>query len=127
MSAVVYHLNGLVSNTSNVEFSMNGNIVLPIGDTIDRTTELVGSIRYNSELGHIEARDANGWMPIGNFLLDADGDTSVRVESTTGSDDDIISFKIQNELIGQIDDVGLTIDGTTTSTLFIGEINGGTY
>lgn len=127
MSAIIYHLNGLVSNTSNVEFSMNGSIVLPIGDTISRTTELVGSIRYNSELGHIEARDSNGWMPIGNFLLDSDGDTGITVETSTGSDDDIITFSIQDNIIGLMNSTGLTIQGNITADLFVGEINGGTY
>jgi hypothetical protein len=127
MSAIIYHLNELVSNTKNVEFSMSGNIVLPVGDTLERTTELVGSLRYNSELGHVEARDSNGWMPIGNFILDADGDTGITVETTTGSDDDIIKFSVQDNLIGYIDGTGMTIDGTVNATLFVGEINGGTY
>lgn len=127
MSAVVYHLNKLVSETTNVEFTMSGNIVLPIGDTAERATELVGSIRFNSELGYVEARDVNGWTPIGNFLLSENGDTSVRVEETTGSGDGIITFTVQSSPVGYMDINGLTIDGTTTSTLFVGEINGGTY
>ena len=127
MSAIVYHLNELVSNTKNVEFSMSGNIVLPIGDTVERTTELIGSLRYNSELGYVEARDSNGWMPIGNFILDSDGDTGITVETVTGSDDDIIKFSVQDNLIGYIDGTGLNINGNVSATLFVGEINGGTY
>lgn len=127
MSAIVYHLNELISDTTNVEFSMSGNIVLPSGTTLERITDIVGSLRYNSELGHFEARDSTGWMPIGNFLLDSDGDTSITVENITGSDDDVINFTVAGTLMGFIDTVGLTIDGAVQADLFVGEINGGTY
>jgi hypothetical protein len=115
MSLVTYQINQVVSKTNEVEFSFTGNIVLPKGDNAQRANELIGSLRYNTEKQVFEAKDANGWMPLGNFILNEDLDTGIRIENG------VINIYENNE-------VTITIsEGTITADLFVGKIDGGTY
>jgi hypothetical protein len=115
MSLVTYQINQVVSKTNEIEFSFSGNLVLPKGDNAQRASELIGSLRYNTEKQVFEARDANGWIPIGNFILNEDLDTGI---------------KIENGIINIYENDTITVsisEGTVNADLFVGKIDGGTY
>lgn len=114
MSLVTYQINQVVSKTNEVEYSMTGNIVLPVGNTAERANEYVGSIRYNSEKGVFEVKDATSWMPIGNFILNDDLDTGVKIEND--GTEDVINVYNAGSITAIFTNSGYYMNPTFTGT-----------
>jgi len=91
---VVYHINKIISDTGEVRFEMTGGIAIPVGDTANRPSNSIpGTIRFNTDIEMYEGYDGAGWIRLGSFVSDSDGDTTITAENTTGSNEDTLIFK----------------------------------
>lgn len=98
---VIHHINKIISNTDEVILDFSGGLVIPKGQETSRIDTL-GSMRFNIDTNKFEAYDGDGWLPIGPFVSDSDGDTGIFAEKFTGSNDNTLTFKnagITNALI----------------------------
>ena len=105
MSATIYHMNRIISNTNDLELDFTGGLRLPTGDNQDRTDQ-VGSIRFNNQLNLFEGRNLNTWLPIGSFVTDSDGNTTILAESSPGANDNKLTFTTDGILRLIIDENG---------------------
>ena len=129
MSATIYHINQIISNTNQLELDFTGGLRLPKGDNQTRNDQ-VGSIRFNTDLNLFEGRNTNGWLPIGSFVTDSDGNTTIVAESSPGANDNKLTFTTDGTIRLIIDGNGNyfftpeIIDNTITSTsLYIDSAN----
>jgi hypothetical protein len=105
MSATIYHINQIISNTNALELDFTGGLRLPIGNNQTRTDQ-VGSVRFNNELNLFEGRNLNSWLPIGSFVTDSDGNTTIVAESSPGANDNKLAFTTDSVLRLIIDENG---------------------
>ena len=128
MSLVTYQINQVVSKTNDTLFSMSGSVVLPSGDTSQRGDEYVGSLRYNTEKSVFEARDVNGWMPVGNFIFNEALDTGIKIDEVNV--EEIINVYNSGLISATFTNSGYFVNpffvGTdiTNSSLFVNSVNG---
>lgn len=90
-----------VPDNSNLSIDPKGNgylsivgtnaVVLPVGDTSQRTPNVAGAMRLNSQLGIFEGYDGSNWNGLGG-VRSVDGLTYVSAETTPGASDDTITF-----------------------------------
>ena len=67
-------------------------LVIPVGGTADRLSPAIqGSIRFNSDDSAFEGYDGSNWGTLGG-VKDADQDTYVTAETTSGLDNDQLDF-----------------------------------
>lgn len=105
MSATIYHINQIISNTNQLELDFTGGLRLPKGDNQTRNDQ-VGSIRFNTDLNLFEGRNQNGWFPIGSVVTDSDRNTSIVAESSPGANDNNLIFKTDSSIRLVIDENG---------------------
>lgn len=129
MSATIYHINRIISNTNELELDFTGGLRLPVGNNETRTNQ-VGSVRFNNELNLFEGRNLNSWLPIGSFVTDADGNTTIIAESSPGANDNKLSFTTDSVLRLIIDENGdyfftpaYTANTITSATMYIDSTN----
>ena len=75
----------------NVVINSTRSLVIPAGDTAQRGTPAQGSIRYNNEDSQFEGYNGTTWSGLGG-VIDVDQDTYIIPETSSGSDEDILSF-----------------------------------
>ena len=90
-----------------VNIEGTGALVLPVGTTLDRPTEVAGQIRFNSELARFEGYNGTNWVNL-KGVEDLDGDTKVTAELTEGANDGVIRFNVQGSTVATINNVKLT-------------------
>ncbi len=129
MSATIYHINQIISNTNQLELDFTGGLRLPKGDNQTRNDQ-VGSIRFNTDLNLFEGRNQNGWLPIGSFVTDSDGNTTIIAESSPGANDNKLLFRTNSTIRLVIDENGnyyftpqFTGNAVTSSSLYIDSNN----
>eukprot|EP00873_Tetraselmis_striata_P043940 jgi/Tetstr1/464204/TSEL_009009.t1 len=81
------------------------SMVIPRGDTVSRPDDVIGSIRYNTDLRAFEGFTAAGWSSMGG-AVDGDRDTYITTSLSPGEDDDTIRFFTSDELRASIDSNG---------------------
>jgi hypothetical protein len=86
---------GITSGTypdMNLAIDGTGGILLPNGNTSQRPGDIVGAIRYNTELDLFEGYDAgSGWIALGGIkVIDNDADTFIEAEQF--QDEDALRF-----------------------------------
>lgn len=125
MSATIYHINQIISNTNQLELDFTGGLRLPKGDNQTRNDQ-VGSIRFNTDLNLFEGRNSNGWLPIGSFVTDSDGNTTIIAESIPGANDNKLIFRTDSTIRLVIDETGnyfftpvIANNTVTSSSLYI--------
>jgi hypothetical protein len=101
----------IVSNT--VFLDSTGGIVIPVGSTDERPTNIRGMIRYNTTDGQFEGYDGTAWSGLGG-VIDVDQDTFIRAESSPGSDEDQLQFYANGTLAATID--------SDSSAVFLGRL-----
>lgn len=106
---------GIGTTSPSVSLAIAGTdaILLPVGTAAQRPTGYAGMIRYNSDITSFEGYNGIGWSSLGG-VIDLDRDTYILTESTSGADEDVLSFYTggtQRLQIGSDGRVGL---GTTT-------------
>lgn len=84
-------LEDLVITSNTVTIDSTGGFVIPAGTTDQRTAPQQGMIRYNITDSRFEAYNGNVWTGLGG-TVDADQDTFVRAESSSGADNDELEF-----------------------------------
>lgn len=124
-----------VPDNSNISIDPKGNgylsiigtnaVVLPAGDTAQRTPNVAGAMRLNTQLGIFEGYDGNNWNGLGG-VRSVDGLTFVSAESTPGASDDTITFVTNSQTSATLTEsklelnqaVGLKIKSTQTAIDF---------
>jgi hypothetical protein len=96
----------IVSNT--VFLDSTGAIVIPVGTTDERPTNIRGMIRYNTTDGQFEGYDGTAWSGLGG-VVDVDQDTFIRAESSAGADEDQLQFYSNGALRATIDSDGSAV------------------
>ena len=114
----------LDADSGTVRINSSSALQLPKGNTAARPTAATGMIRYNTETALYEGYDGN-WMAL-NGVYDLDLDTRITAELTPGSNDGVIRFYIQDNIVTTIDADKLTtprievddisIDGNSITT-----------
>ena len=83
---------GITEITGYTNFSDDGAIKLPVGNTAARPGSPVqGDARFNSQLIQFEGYDGTAWAPLGG-VRDGDQDTRIIAEASVGSDNDQLDF-----------------------------------
>lgn len=105
--------------TGSVVVDSDQSIIIPVGTTAQRPvvgTEVVGMIRYNTNLNQYEGWTGNYWLTLGG-VKDADGDTYILAESTPGADEDTLYFYAGGNLTVTIDQFKLFAEKIETANL----------
>jgi len=124
-----------VPDNSNISIDPKGNgyltivgtnaVVLPVGDTSQRTPNVAGAMRLNSQLGIFEGYDGSNWNGLGG-VRSVDGLTYVSAETTPGASDDTITFVTNSQTSATLTEtklelnqaVGVKIKSTQTAVDF---------
>jgi|TARA_A200000159_G_scaffold71606_1_gene66471 hypothetical protein len=124
-----------VPDNSNISIDPKGNgylsiigtnaVILPAGDTAQRTPNVAGAMRLNTQLGIFEGYDGSNWNGLGG-VRSVDGLTYVSAESTPGASDDTITFVTNGQTSATLTEtklelnqaVGLKIKSTETALDF---------
>ena len=105
--------------TGSVVVNSNQSIIIPVGTTAQRPatgTEVVGMIRYNTDLDQYEGWTGSYWLTLGG-VKDADGDTYILAESTPGANEDTLYFYAGGNLTVTIDQFKLFAEKIETANL----------
>jgi hypothetical protein len=105
--------------TGSVIINSNQSIVVPVGTTAERPsagTEVLGMIRYNTDLTQFEGWTGSFWLSLGG-VKDVDGDTYILAESTPGADEDTLYFYAGGNLVVTIDQFKLFAEKIQTANL----------
>jgi len=109
---------------SNLVISTTAAVQLPSGTDLQRPTAAQGQIRFNTDGAQFEGYDGSNWAGLGG-VIDADADTKITAEATSGSDSDALKFFTAGVLRMTVDSSALSLDGvnlirsTSGSTLTI--------
>jgi hypothetical protein len=105
--------------TGSVVVDSNQSIIIPVGTTAQRPstgTEVVGMIRYNTDLDQYEGWTGSYWLTLGG-VKDADGDTYIIAESTPGANENTLYFYAGGNLTVTIDQFKLFAEKIETANL----------
>ena len=62
-------------------------MIIPVGNTSQRSSDAFGEIRFNTQLQSYEGYDGNNWGTLGG-MTDVDKDTKITAENSAGADND---------------------------------------
>jgi len=83
---------------------------VPIGTDAQRPTAAQGQVRYNTTASQFEGYDGTNWSGLGG-VIDADQDTKITAEQSSGTDSDAIKFFTGGVLRMTLDSAELSLDG----------------
>jgi hypothetical protein len=87
-----FNAGGVTEVTGYTNFSTDGAINFPVGNTAARTSPpAAGDARFNSEIVAFEGYDGTNWAPLGG-VIDVDQDTKIIAETSAGADNDDLDF-----------------------------------
>lgn len=118
-------LEDLVITSNTVTIDSTGGFVIPAGTTDQRTAPQQGMIRYNITDSRFEAYNGNVWTGLGG-TVDADQDTFVRAESSSGADNDELEFFTAGTLRLNLANTGNLTFGHTQNKFTVDYDNGNT-
>lgn len=101
------------AGTGTYQFAGNTAVKLPVGTDAQRPTAATGQIRFNTTASQFEGYDGNNWSGLGG-VIDADQDTKITAEQTSGSDSDALKFFTAGTLRMQLDSSELALHNVTT-------------
>ncbi len=97
----------------------NQSLQLPNGTTLEQpAVPANGMIRYNSTINRYEGYNNGYWLTLGG-VQDADGNTYISAELTPGTNDNIIRFYSDSNLMVTIDSTKLFAERLQTTNLDI--------
>ena len=110
----------IVSNT--VFIDSDGALILPVGSSDDRPTNIRGMVRYNTTDNQFEGYDGQAWSGLGG-VIDGDQDTKIIAEDSAGADNDQLKFitgdvnRLTIDQYGILANTDINIDTTGALTL----------
>jgi len=104
------------TGTGSVKFNATNALVIPKGNTSNRTLSEAGEVRFNTTHNSFEGYGNAGLIILDN-LQDGDRNTSITPELTVGSGDNVIRFYTNGTQRTSINSTGITAHGLRTSTL----------
>lgn len=102
------------NGTGYVSIIGTNGIVIPVGTTAQRTPNVQGAIRYNTDTSSFEGYSGATWGSLGG-VKSVDGLTFISAESAPGSSNDTLSFVTDNVERMSLDTDSLDIAGTITT------------
>jgi hypothetical protein len=103
-SIIVIDQNSFTSNVD-IKIDTTGALTIPNGTTGDRPTPDQGMIRFNTSDNQFEGYDGTTWSGLGG-VIDADQDTYIKAETSSGSDNDQLDFFVANTHVMRLDSDG---------------------
>ncbi len=84
---------GIGTTTPLVKLHINSTdgIVIPVGTTLQRSINVTGMIRYNSETSQFEGYGMTSWGSLGG-VIDVNQDTKITAEDSAGANNDELKF-----------------------------------
>lgn len=95
----------LITANLDVKIDTTGALTIPNGTSADRPTADQGMIRFNTSDNQFEGYDGTTWSGLGG-VIDADGDTYIKAETTSGTDNDQLDFFVANTHVMRLDSDG---------------------
>ena len=93
------------------------SLVIPVGDTSSRGVAAQGSIRYNNEDQQFEGYDGSQWSGLGG-VIDVDQDTFIIAETSSGSDEDTLSFYTAGQASASLNSTAFALASEIATTTF---------
>lgn len=112
------------NGTGIVDFTADSQVKLPVGNTTVAETGAAGHVRYDNEKGVYVGHDGTDWTVLSG-LSDVDQDTRITTETTSGGDQDTLSFFAGSAvplMVANSTAVQLTANSTHNPYLQAGEI-----
>ena len=124
-----------VLDNTNIQLDPKGNgyvqvigtnsLVVPAGNTAQRSPEQTGALRLNTEIGIFEGYDGANWGSLGG-VRSVDGQTYIKAEATPGAADDTLYFfnndqqsaTLSTNLLDFNQNVAIKVRNTTNATNF---------
>lgn len=111
------------AGTGYVSITGTNGVVIPVGTTAQRTPNVQGAIRYNTDTSSFEGYSGSTWGSLGG-VKSVDGLTYISAESSPGASDDTLRFYTNNVLAAYLDttqfrigsQIGVKIDSQTASS-----------
>jgi len=103
---------------STVEINSNTALTIPVGTTLERPTPQVGMIRYNVTDNTFEGYDGIVWSGLGG-VIDADQDTYISAENSSGADNDELKFYVAGNEILKLSEDGLNFGSGVNANTFV--------
>jgi hypothetical protein len=95
----------LITANLDIKIDTTGALTIPNGATSDRPTPDQGMIRFNTSDNQFEGYDGTTWSGLGG-VIDADGDTYIKAETSSGTDNDQLDFFVANTHVMRLDSDG---------------------
>lgn len=86
-----FEVTGVSTFYERVGFNTTDSLKIPVGTTLERTTNETGSIRFNTTSSQFEGYGVSAWGSLGG-VKDVDQDTYINPESSPGNDEDVLTF-----------------------------------
>ena len=124
-----------VLDNTNIQLDPKGNgyvqvigtnsLVVPAGDTAQRSPAQAGALRLNTEIGIFEGYDGTNWGSLGG-VRSVDGQTYIKAEASAGASDDTLYFynndqqsaTLSTNLLDFNQNVAIKVRNTTNATNF---------
>jgi len=102
------------NGTGYVSITGTNGLVIPVGTTAQRSPNVQGTIRYNTDTSSFEGYSGATWGSLGG-VKSVDGLTFISAESTPGASNDTLSFVTDNVERMSLDTDSLDIASTITT------------
>jgi len=103
------------NGTGYVSITGTNGLVIPVGTTAQRSPNVQGTIRFNSETSSFEGYSGSTWGSLGG-VKSVDGLTFISAESAPGASNDTLSFVTNNVERMSLDTDSLDISNTILTT-----------
>ena len=100
----------LTFDGSNLVINTTSALQIPVGSNAQRPTAAQGQIRYNTDANQFEGYNGSNYVGLGG-VIDADQDTKITAEITSGADSDALKFFTGGTLRMTIDSAALSLNG----------------
>lgn len=95
---------------SDLVINTTGALQIPVGTSGQRPTAAQGQIRYNTDASQFEGYNGANYVGLGG-VIDADQDTKITAEITSGADSDALKFFTGGTLRMTLDSSSLQLNG----------------
>ena len=100
----------LTFDGSNLVINTTSALQIPVGSNAQRPTAAQGQIRYNTDANQFEGYNGSNYVGLGG-VIDADQDTKITAEITSGADSDALKFFTGGTLRMTLDSAALSLNG----------------
>jgi len=100
----------LTFDGSDLVINTTSALQIPVGSNAQRPTAAQGQIRYNTDANQFEGYNGSNYVGLGG-VIDADQDTKITAEITSGADSDALKFFTGGTLRMTLDSAALSLNG----------------